>query len=204
MILVWGWRVRHKTLDSGTFFSPATGQDGPYSLVEARRWFTLFWIPLIPLKVLGTYVRCDVTEQLYDEAILANPTNADLVVHLTAAAREVVAAVASADGTPSPKQRAVAVEVVGAYAEGYDKDTLRADIARVPEVDLPARLAFISGSLTEQGRERLLIGAAQVLAARAGSTEAGRQVLDEVGAALGMSAAHVRGVVATASESQTA
>jgi hypothetical protein len=198
VIVVWGWRVRHKTLSEGTFFSPATGQDGPYRLVEARRWFTLFWIPLIPLKVVGTFVECGVTKNLFDPKILEAPTNAQLVDDLASAAREVVAAVASADGAVTARQRKAALEVVGSYNEGYDKDSLRADIGRVDDVDLSARLGTIAGSLTEQGKERLLDGAARVLVADGDPGERGREVLDQVGAGLGMSAAHVRGVVDTA------
>lgn len=198
MIVVWGWRTRRKTLGEGTFFSPATGQDGPYRLVELRRWFTLFWIPVIPLKRIGTFVECIATKTLYDEKILANPTNADLVTHLTAAAREVIAAVATADGAVTAQQRRVALEVVGAYADGYDKDTLREDVGRVPTVDLSARLAFVADSLNEQGKERLLTGAARVLVADGTPGERGREIVDQVGRELGMSAAHVRGVVDSA------
>ena len=30
-----------------------------YRRLEARRWFTVFFIPVIPLKQLGTVVQCD-------------------------------------------------------------------------------------------------------------------------------------------------
>jgi len=95
-MIIWGWRSRMKTLSEGMFFSPAAGRDVPYKLIEARRWFTLFFIPLIPLKVLGTYVECSQTGSTYDPKILNNPTNADFTDQLSAAVREVVVAVAQA------------------------------------------------------------------------------------------------------------
>jgi hypothetical protein len=114
VIVVWGFRVRRKTLSTGTFFSPATGKDGPYRLVQARRWFTFFWIPLIPLKVIGTYVECGESKKLYEPSVLDLPTNASLTEQLRAAAREVAAAIVSADGAVPVQARAVAVEVVAA------------------------------------------------------------------------------------------
>ena len=58
MILIWGWKSRLKTLSQGTFHCPHCQADRQYDQRQARRWFTIFWIPLIPLKVLGTFVEC--------------------------------------------------------------------------------------------------------------------------------------------------
>lgn len=198
MFLVWGWRTRRKALSTGTFFSPATGADGPYRLVEVRRWFTLFWIPVIPLKVVGTYVECAVTKKLYERGVLDNPTSADLTEQLTAGARDLIAAVASADGAVTAAQRTVALEVVGSRAAGYDKDTLRADVGRVTSEEVSERMAFLAGSLTEQGKENLVADACRVLMADGAPGEKGREVIERAGRDLGMSAAHVRGVIDTA------
>jgi hypothetical protein len=198
MFLVWGWRTRRKALETGTFFSPATGTDGPYRLVELRRWFTLFWLPVIPLKVIGTYVECVATKTLYDRAVLANPTSADLVEQLSAGARDLIAAVAAADGAVTAAQRRVALEVVGARVEGYDKDTLRADVGRVAPEDLSERMTFLAGALSQQGKELLVADACRVLVADGEPGPKGREVVEQAGRSLGMSAAHVRGVIDTA------
>lgn len=58
MIILFGWKVRWKTLGGGTFHCPVEGGARSYELREARRWFTVFFVPLIPLKVLGTQVHC--------------------------------------------------------------------------------------------------------------------------------------------------
>jgi hypothetical protein len=198
MFIVWGWRTRRKQIGGGTFFSPATGADGPYNLVEVRKWFTLFWIPLIPLKVLGTYVECTATKTLYETRVLENPTSADLSEQLTAGARDLVAAVASADGAVTAACRRVALEVVGARVEGYDKETLRADIGRVTEDSLSERMAFLASGLSAQGKEALMADAAAVLLASGKPGDNGRAVIERAGRELGLSAAHVRGVIETA------
>lgn len=198
MFLVWGWRARRKTLETGTFFSPATGADGPYRLVEVRRWFTLFWLPVIPLKVVGTYVECAVTKTLYETRVLDHPTSATLSEQLTGGARDLVASVASADGAVTARQRKVAIEVLGARVGGYDKETLRADVGRVTAEELAARMTFLSGALSEQGKETLIADACRVLQADGEPGSNARKVIEKAGQDLGMSAAHVRGVIDTA------
>lgn len=58
MIVLFGWKVRWKAVGGGTFHCPVDGQVRAYSLAEGRRWFTLFFVPVVPLKVLGRQVRC--------------------------------------------------------------------------------------------------------------------------------------------------
>jgi hypothetical protein len=195
VIVVWGWRVRRKTLREGTFFSPATGKDGPFRLVEARRWFTLFWIPLIPLKVIGTYVECGATKQLFDPRVLDTPTNASLDQQLGATVRDLVATVAVGCGPLSAPARAAAIEVVAAHVPGYDKEALRADIAAAPSPELPARLDVLAAGLAEAGKERLVADVGRVAAACDAGAR-GRGIVEQAGRDLGLSAAHVRGIVA--------
>jgi tellurite resistance protein len=197
-MLIFGWKVRRKTRDEGVFFSPAAGGDAPYRLIEARRWFSLFFIPLIPLAVIGTYVECQTTKATYDPAILSNPTTAEFRVQLAAAIREVVAAVALADGTVSDQERRLAVQVVRGYVPDYDSAAFADDLARAGQSPLDARLDYLATTLNEQGREQLLTAAATVMAADGVIDDRDREVVTSIGRRLTMSPAHVRGVIDTA------
>ncbi|HWM20346.1 MAG TPA: TerB family tellurite resistance protein [Ilumatobacteraceae bacterium] len=197
-MLIWGWRSRRKTLSEGTFFSPAAGRDAPYRLVQARRWFTLFFIPIIPLKVLGTFVECQLTKATYDPRILENPTNAEFTDQLAGAVREVVCAVASADATVTTEERRLAVEIVGRYVTGYDEATFDADLAGVDDAPLDARLAYLSSALSESGKEQVLTAAATIMAADDSIDDRDRDAVRHIGEKLGMSQAHIRGVIDTA------
>ena len=88
MILIWGWKSRLKTLAHGSFHCPHCQADRAYDHRQARRWFTFFWIPLIPLKVLGTFIECTTCKSGYDERVLTLPTNASLADNLSIALRE--------------------------------------------------------------------------------------------------------------------
>lgn len=58
MFLIAGLRTRHTTLDTGTFHCPSEGGERRYRHLQARRWFTLFFIPLIPLGQRRDLAHC--------------------------------------------------------------------------------------------------------------------------------------------------
>lgn len=70
MIVLFGWKVRWKGVGGGTFHCPVEGGARAYDLVEGRRWFTLFFVPVVPLKVLGRQVRCGTCGTVFDPSIL--------------------------------------------------------------------------------------------------------------------------------------
>ncbi len=71
MIILFGWKVRWTTAGGGTFHCPVEGAARSYELREGRRWFTLFFIPLVPLKRLGRQVRCQGCGTELDPGVLA-------------------------------------------------------------------------------------------------------------------------------------
>lgn len=198
MFIIWGWRTRLSVKETGVFFSPATGCDGPYELVQARTWFTLFFLPLIPLKVKGMYVRCGVTKELYDPRVLDNPTTADFATQLAGALREIVAAVVIADSTAGDEETSVAIDRLAGQVPGYNRATLDADIASLDADQLRQRLSYLAGSLSTDGKEQLLSTAAAVMAAGPARDDGTRRLVQSIGESLGMSPAHVLGVIGAA------
>lgn len=71
MFFIVGLRMRHSTVDTGTFRCPNERGDRPYSRIRARRWFTVFFIPLIPLGQRGEWVRCRSCGATYETDVLA-------------------------------------------------------------------------------------------------------------------------------------
>ena len=58
MFFILGLKTRLSTIDTGMFRCPNEGGDRAYRHVRARRWFTLFFLPVIPLGTQGEWVRC--------------------------------------------------------------------------------------------------------------------------------------------------
>jgi hypothetical protein len=197
MLLIWGWRTVFRVVGSGVFSCPSCGADRNYERRRAQRFFTLFFIPLIPLKVIGEFVRCTHCKNDFRDSVLARPTAAQFTDLLQNTVRGVMVNVLRRGGAGHPGARAVAVqEIVSAGAVGYTEADLAQDMQVVPE-DLTQLLAGLAGQLPEAGREALVLGAVRTAVAD-GPVDAGeRAVIDGVGAALGMTQAHVAGVVAS-------
>lgn len=198
MILIWGSRVMMKKVGEGTFYSPAAGRDATYHLKQARRWFTLFFIPIFPMKTIGTFVECQETRKRYDPSILERATNDAIRTQLTGAARELFAAVAVADGPPSNKIRETAVATVQSYDPTYGPADFETDCAAAPSSVLNDRLVFLAENLNPTGAEKFLQSAFTV-AASDGALSPNRQaVLASAGQTLTLSPAHVSGILAGA------
>jgi zinc-ribbon family len=57
-MIIWGSRGITSSLAKGFFHCPRCDQQRSYDHKKVRRFFTLFFIPLIPLESLGEYVEC--------------------------------------------------------------------------------------------------------------------------------------------------
>lgn len=57
-MIIYGWTTLQKTLSSHEFHCPQCGSMVYGDLKSANRWFTLYFIPVIPLGSQGEYVEC--------------------------------------------------------------------------------------------------------------------------------------------------
>jgi hypothetical protein len=202
--LIWGTKVRFKTVADGTFFCPRCGGDRPYERRLAKRWFHLYYIPLFPVSTLGEQIKCGVCQTTYTEAVLSRPTSGQLSSLLIDAARGAIVHVLRAGSADSPDARAVAVaEVVRAGLPAYTDQDLASDLGIVPG-DLSQLFATLGGQLADTGKESLLGAAARVALGDGPLTDLERQVLVSTGASLGMTATHTAGVIALAEQSARA
>lgn len=201
MLVVFGWRSRAHTIGSGQFYCPREGGDRGYEHKEARRWFTLFFIPLIPLNRLGDYVECTGCKSTYYTSVLEAPTGASIQDVMTQAIRHVAVALTVADGHVDPEERRVATEVVRQFANvEYNEANFDTDLNHINPAALVDNLEELGSILNEHGKEAVLT-AAMRLAASDGSVDPSEiAVVEDIGEALSMTRAHVRGVIETASE----
>jgi uncharacterized membrane protein YebE (DUF533 family) len=169
--------------------------------MQARRWFTFFFIPLIPLKVLGEYIECASCRATYEPRVLEMPTTASMEDQLTRALRHVVVAMLHADEHVGPEERQVAVDVVIRFGlTGYDLAALDRDLEQLQVSDLEHELTGVAGMLSPHGQEAI-VKACLMLAAADGHVEEDElKTIMHAGRSLGMSPAHVRGVLAEVTE----
>ncbi len=57
-MIIWGSRGLTSTVENGQFHCPQCDTTRPFNLKQVKNFFTLYFIPIIPLNVAGRYVEC--------------------------------------------------------------------------------------------------------------------------------------------------
>src|SRR6266568_3882010 len=121
MLLIFGLRVYFRTIGQGMFHCQRCGGDRRYRERTGRRWFHLFFIPLIPLVSVGEHVRCGTCRTTYHVDVLAMPTAEQMQVALPAGLRASAAAMLRAGEPGSLAARRRAIEAIRRGGlPGYD------------------------------------------------------------------------------------
>jgi zinc-ribbon family len=198
LLLIWGLRVFFRTISEGVFHCRNCGGDRQYRLRSGRRWFTVFFIPVIPLNKAGEHVQCQTCKTRYVVDVLKLPTAAEMQAALPVGMRAAATAMLQS-GDPAntaARQRAVAV-IQGAGAQDYADANLDADRAQPAEAIRQA-LNQVARQLTPDAREWFLAEVIRVGAADGPLTEPERTTAQAVAADLGMTQAQAIGVITLA------
>jgi zinc-ribbon family len=195
MLLVFGVRYLYSLVATGTFHCPVCGLDRGYRLRAPRAWFHLFWIPLVPLRRGEPVVECDVCRSRFRQEALQVPTAEQFGELLSRGVRTAAAyLITAAEAGPEALSRALEV-LQRSLGPGYTRELLEADLAAHRQGSDLAVLGALAGQLDVLGKERLLRGLADLELAIADGREPDWGRLGDVAAALGVTPAHLRGIV---------
>jgi hypothetical protein len=205
LLIIWGFRVLFHTTGQGTFHCPRCGGDRQYRHRAGRRFFTLFFVPVVPLnKAGGEHVQCATCGTRYHLDALRLPTAAQMQAALPAGMRAAAAAMLRAGDPAAPAARQRAMDAIaGAGQQGYDAPALDADLAD-PGDDLAGPLGQVGAQLAVPAREWFLAEVVRIGMADGLLTDAERAAAHLAGAALGMTEAQVLGVIALTERAATA
>lgn len=80
MFILFGTKTRFKTLSTGQFYCPQCRARQTYALRLARDYFTLYFIPIFPIKSRGEVVTCQTCSTNFQKEVLATlePANSPL------------------------------------------------------------------------------------------------------------------------------
>lgn len=202
MLVIWGWKARYSTLSTGTFYCPHEDGDRGYRHQQARRWFTLFFIPLIPLSVLGDFIECSSCGRQYDPVVLSLPTAAEMMDNLANAMRYAIVAIVTADEGVSDDERKAALQIMERFSDTpYTAQDLERDLIELHPDSLETAFGQVAGSLNDLGKESLIVACMALSAADGHVDEREVRHILRAGQALGLSPAHLRGVMAGARDS---
>jgi hypothetical protein len=195
VILIFGVRVSLRTVGSGRFHCPREQGDRPFLRRRAQRVFTVLFVPVVPAGRVGDVIECQGCGGRFDREVLRVPTSAVLADRMADAVRVAVVAILRADAPVTTGQWRAAVDVLARYLPGAMDTWVDADLGAIDPDDLDAHARTLAPVLSGEGRESLLANVAWVAAADGPISAAARRELERMGACLGMSPAHVRGVI---------
>jgi tellurite resistance protein len=196
-IIVYGsYGITYSKGPPGEFHCPCCSGPRGYRHRRVRRFFHVFFIPLIPLNLAGEYVECAGCKGTYKLDVLAAPKAlaATSLSEGQKAARRVLAMMTLADGRVEEAEIAAMLEYLR-YADKRDvtRDEVLAELeaaSRAP-ADVETFCRQIMGFLNEQGRQDVL-KAAHMVASADGHVDPNEQkLLERLGIALGMKPAQV-------------
>lgn len=183
------------------FVCPRCGVDRDGALIVPQRWYCVRGLPLMPLAILPPTVECAVCGHRASPSVLDVLTSTQLSRCLERATASAIAHVVRAGGDPSRIDLEVVAEAIELMqSEGflYDEVTLAGDVLDVDPAGLRATLTPLADELTPHGKQSFLHRMVSVALADGELTRAEQAALVDIGAALGMAAPHINGVLAAA------
>ena len=202
-MIIFGTRGVTSTSGQGSFHCPACGGQRPYAAKRMRRFFTLYFIPLIPLDVIQEWVECGRCGGTYKSEVLRqNPQvqrdavqarqNAVRAAVMVAARRLLAVAAGPAPGPEVREAARRAHETL--FGEGWPDDELSAELGRAAGDAALEPLGRITGDLNTAGKEAMLTEAVRVASMGGALDPAMSVTLGRAAEALGVSEAHWRGI----------
>jgi len=209
LLIIFGLRVLYRKVGQGTFHCQRCGGDRQYWRRAGRRWFALFFIPVIPLAHVGEHVQCAVCGTAYRVQVLNLPTTAQMQAAIPAAMRAAAVVMLHAGGGSSASARRRAMdEIKGAGLPDYDDAALDADLSEAepgqPARDLAGTLNRLAIQLEIPAREWFLAEAVRIGLADGMLSDEERHAAHEIAAHLGMTPAQARGVISMTEEGASA
>ncbi|MBA3460860.1 MAG: TerB family tellurite resistance protein [Deltaproteobacteria bacterium] len=200
-IIIYGsYGITYTKGQPGQFHCPCCATTCAYRHRRVRRFFHIFFVPLIPLTLAGEYVECGQCKGTYKLDVLsiakalAAGTAPPNVTESQRCVRRVLAMMTLADGRVQDSEIDAITQFL-AYAENrfVAREEVAAELeaAKREPVDIEQYCRQMMGFLNEQGRQDVL-KAAQLVAAADGNVDLSEQkLLERIGIALGMRPAQV-------------
>jgi len=200
-MIIFGTRGVTTTPDKGQFHCPQCNGQTEYQLKRVRSFFTLYFIPLIPLNKLGEYVECPRCQGTYDIGILdydPGQESAKFEALFFVAVKQVMIGMLLADGhIDDDEVLMLQSQFRDLTGSDISEQDLREEIAEIEKSgsDPLELVGGLAGGLNDSGKETV-IRAAYAIANADGEFDASEVVmLQNIGKSLGLSNAHLNGIL---------
>lgn len=172
-MIIFGTRGVKSTLKSGDFQCPQCQENRPYKHKKVKKFFTLYFIPLIPLSDLGEYVECGNCKgtfipEVLDQLPSNTPTDDAFMAIYEKAMMHSMVLVMLADGIIDDSEKIHILMIANKFSKReWSMPELEEYIEAVQQEneDISTYLSKITPSLNDEGKEMILQCAFLVAAA---------------------------------------
>jgi len=198
-MIIFGTRGITYNKAKGEFHCPSC-RERNYQWRRVRRFFTLYFIPVIPLDLLGEYIECDTCQDTFKLGVLEYDPRGEqqaFEAEYQRAIKRVMILMVIADGVVDDEELQVVVDTYKELAGiqlSFQQVAADARLAKGDDVQVYVRA--VAGSLNDAGKEKVLDAAWRVANADGDFAQEEQDLLLDLGEGLGMTRAHVRGVLA--------
>ncbi len=201
-MIIFGTRTMHSVRKTGVFHCPRCGASQSYDHKDVKRWFTLYFIPVIPMGTAGSFIQCRRCAGTFNESVLSYDPQADLRdIHLKLRGVLVLAMLANGHGVDAGEVRAICDYYHEATNTPLAEQDIQGDVelALANQVQLGDFARQVAPKLTFNGKAMFVRGAYRVLSAKADPRPDAGAVLAELAAAFQISSQQVQEIVGAVS-----
>jgi len=209
-LIIFGTRGVTYGSEGGQFYCPGCEGKQSYVHKKCRRFFTLYFIPLIPLDLVGEYVECQQCSGTYKTSILEfDPDKAIAAeeAEFQKGMRRVLVMMMLADGVVDESEIEAIQAILGKLEDRVvSRAEIETEITLVKNdgSSIEKYCKGMAGYLNDSGREMVVKAAILVASADGHVDESERNALATIATALNMSRAHFSGIIADMTKDQPA
>ncbi|MBS2032183.1 MAG: zinc-ribbon domain-containing protein [Deltaproteobacteria bacterium] len=197
-MIIFGTRTRVGVVERGQFGCPRCGPGQSYERKHAKRWFTLYFIPVFPVGDLGQFIECGLCHGTFKTEVLSLRLPPAVDVNLEV---ELKRAMLRALLWQVPVETDAA-STLATYRKLTSLPLTDQDLARertaLAQVDAPAYFSNFSKHLSPSQRERVLQSAIEGAHFSGPLSPTKVEELSRFGALIGLTEASVRGLLSIA------
>jgi hypothetical protein len=202
-MIIWGYRTMKRTGDKGQFHCPHCSSQRAYKHEKFNRWFTLYFIPIIPLGAVGEQITCTACGKGWNMSVLANDPQKLKAAQLSRIANDwisAMAAVAASRGGPTAEVgQLIAADLAAATGQSVSPAEVLEAAATISgplsNEAILGRLGHLPSDLSPVGKERFVVSALNVLRNLSNCGPRETTLIMLIANFLGLSVAHIKGIL---------
>lgn len=200
-MIIFGTRGVKSTLKEGSFHCPQCECNKNYKHKKVTKFFTLYFIPIIPLERLGEFVECQSCKGTFITKVLDYRKDAasdQFLSEYEKAMKHCMVLIMLADGEIDENEMAMVQKIVNKFGHNdITLDELEQYVKQVEQnrEDIATYLKKVTPSLNEHGKE-IVIKCALSVAGADGNIDASEiKLIQEMATVMEMSPSHFKGIL---------